>query len=37
MLGLSLKAHPRLTAYLERVATRPAVRAALQAEGLLKA
>jgi len=37
MLGLSLQAHPRLLAYLERVAARPAVRAALQAEGLLKA
>jgi glutathione S-transferase len=37
LLGLSLKPYPQLKAYLDRVAARPAVRAALQAEGLLKA
>ena len=37
MLGMSLKAHPQLEAYLQRVAARPAVQAALQAEGLVKA
>ena len=37
MLGLSLKAYPQLEAYLQRVAARPAVQAALQAEGLVKA
>jgi glutathione S-transferase len=37
MLGMSLKAYPRLSAYLERVAARPAVQEALRAEGLVKA
>ncbi|TFZ01749.1 glutathione transferase GstA [Ramlibacter humi] len=37
MLGMSLAAWPNLAAHLERVKARPAVRAALQAEGLLKA
>lgn len=37
MLGLSLKPYPALCAYLERIAARPAVRAALVAEGLAKA
>jgi glutathione S-transferase len=37
LLGMSLKPYPQLQAYLDRVAARPAVRAALQAEGLLKA
>ncbi len=37
MLGMSLKPYPQLAAYLARVAARPAVRAALQAEGLAKA
>ncbi|HYF42357.1 MAG TPA: glutathione transferase GstA [Ramlibacter sp.] len=37
MLGMSLKAYPHLAAYIERVNARPAVRAALVAEGLLKA
>lgn len=37
MLGLSLKAYPRLEGYLQRIAARPAVLAALQAEGLVKA
>ena len=37
MLGMSLKAWPRLEAYLQRIAARPAVQAALQAEGLVKA
>jgi glutathione S-transferase len=37
MLGLSLKAYPKMEAYLQRVATREAVQAALKAEGLLKA
>jgi glutathione S-transferase len=36
VLGLSLKAHPHLQAYLARVAARPQVRAALQAEGLAR-
>jgi glutathione S-transferase len=35
-LGLSLARHPHLQRYLERVAARPQVRAALTAEGLLK-
>lgn len=35
-LGLPLTAHPHLKAYLQRVAARPAVQAALEAEGLLK-
>ncbi len=35
-LGLSLKSHPHLQAYLARVAARPAVQAALRAEGLAK-
>ena len=34
-LGLPLKAYPHLTAYLARVAARPHVQAALQAEGLV--
>ena len=34
LLGLSLKAYPNLQAYLARVAARPAVQAALRAEGL---
>ena len=34
MLGLSVKPYPNLDAYLQRIAQRPAVRAALQAEGL---
>lgn len=37
MLGMSLKAYPRLDAYLQRIAARPAVQAAMQAEGLVKA
>lgn len=37
MLGISLKPYPRLEAYLQRVAGRGAVQAALQAEGLAKA
>lgn len=37
MLGMSLKAYPNLSAYLERVAARPAVQEALRAEGLVKA
>ena len=36
MLGMSLAAYPQLQAWLARVAQRPAVRAALAAEGLLK-
>ncbi|MBX3655964.1 MAG: glutathione transferase GstA [Ramlibacter sp.] len=36
MLGLSLKAWPALTAWMQRVAARPAVQAALRAEGLAK-
>lgn len=36
MLGMSLKAYPHLSAYLERVAARPAVQEALRAEGLVK-
>jgi glutathione S-transferase len=36
MLGMSLKAYPRLEAYLQRIAARPAVQSALQAEGLVK-
>ncbi|MDP3762008.1 MAG: glutathione transferase GstA [Ramlibacter sp.] len=36
MLGMSLKAYPQLQAWMARVAQRPAVRAALVAEGLLK-
>ena len=35
-LGMSLAAHPNLQAYLQRVSQRPAVQAALKAEGLLK-
>lgn len=34
-LGIGLKAYPHLVAYLERVAARPAVHAALLAEGLV--
>ncbi|MEZ0307096.1 MAG: glutathione transferase GstA [Ramlibacter sp.] len=37
MLGMSLKAYPQLQAWLARVALRPAVQAALTAEGLVKA
>ena len=37
MLGMSLKPYPRLDAYLQRIASRPMVRAALQAEGLQRA
>lgn len=37
MLGISLKAWPHLAAHRERTRARPAVRAALAAEGLLKA
>jgi glutathione S-transferase len=37
MLGMSLKAYPQLEAYLQRIAARPAVHAALLAEGLVKA
>ncbi len=36
MLGLSLRTYPALSAYLERVAARPAVQAALRAEGLVQ-
>jgi glutathione S-transferase len=36
MLGMSLKPYPNLQAWLTRVAQRPAVRAALAAEGLAK-
>jgi glutathione S-transferase len=36
MLGMSLKAYPRLQAYLARIAQRPAVHAALVAEGLAR-
>jgi glutathione S-transferase len=36
-LGISLKSYPVLSAYLARVAARPAVHAALVAEGLAKA
>ena len=35
-VGIDVKQWPRLAAYLGRVAARPAVQAALQAEGLLK-
>lgn len=35
-LGMSLAAYPQLQAYLQRVSQRPAVQAALRAEGLLK-
>ena len=37
MLGISLKPYPHVDAYLQRIATRPAVHAALLAEGLVKA
>jgi glutathione S-transferase len=37
MLGLGYKAYPNIQAYLDRVRVRPAVQAALQAEGLVKA
>ncbi len=37
MLGISLKPYPQLAAWLARVAQRPAVHAALVAEGLAKA
>jgi glutathione S-transferase len=36
MLGMSLKAYPNLQAWLARIAARPAVHAALVAEGLAK-
>jgi len=36
MLGISLKPYPQLQSWLARVAQRPAVRASLVAEGLLK-
>ena len=36
MLGMSLKAYPNLQAWLDRVARRPAVHAAMVAEGLAK-
>jgi glutathione S-transferase len=36
MLGIALKPYPNVDAYLQRVAARPAVQAALQAEGLVK-
>lgn len=36
MLGMSLASWPRVAAWLDRVQARPQVRAALQAEGLLK-
>jgi glutathione S-transferase len=36
MTGMSLARYPKLSDYLERVRARPHVRAALQAEGLLK-
>lgn len=35
-LGLSLAPYPKLEAYLDRVAARPAVRAAMDAEGLTR-
>ena len=35
--GIGLEAYPSLTAYQARVASRPAVQAALEAEGLLQA
>jgi glutathione S-transferase len=37
VLGVRLQPYPQLQAYLERIAARPAVRAALVAEGLAKA
>jgi glutathione S-transferase len=37
MLGMSLKAYPHLQAWLDRVAKRPMVHAAMLAEGLVKA
>jgi len=36
MLGIKLQPYPQLEAYLQRIAARPAVQAALQAEGLVK-
>jgi glutathione S-transferase len=36
VLGLSLAPYPKLRAYLQRVQARPAVRAALRAEGLVQ-
>jgi glutathione S-transferase len=36
MVGMSLAAYPNVVAWLDRVRARPQVRAALQAEGLLK-
>lgn len=35
-VGMTLAAHPHLAAFMERVRSRPPVRAALRAEGLLK-
>lgn len=37
VLHVDIKAYPAIRAYLNRIASRPAVRAALAAEGLLKA
>jgi len=36
MLGIRLQPYPHVEAYLQRIAARPAVQAALQAEGLVK-
>ena len=36
MLGISLRPYPQLDAYVQRIAARPAVHDALQAEGLVK-
>jgi glutathione S-transferase len=36
MLGMPLKAYPAIEAFLQRIAARPAVHAALRAEGLVK-
>jgi glutathione S-transferase len=37
LVGIDISGLTKLTAYLERVAARPAVQAAMKAEGLLKA
>ncbi len=37
MLSMDLCAYPRLSAYLERIAARPKVREAMEAEGLIRA